>query len=139
MTYEYELQMKVRDYECDLQGIVNNANYQHYIEHCRHEFLLSRGISFADLHEQGIDAVVARVTIDYKVPLRSRDEFSCRLHVERDGIKYVFFQDIFRLPDNKLCVRAKVDSVCVLHGRLMKTCPQLDEKIFTDHSEILMA
>ena len=29
--YIYELEMKVRDYECDLQGIVNNANYQHYL------------------------------------------------------------------------------------------------------------
>lgn len=43
--YIYELKMKVRDYECDLQGIVNNANYQHYIEHTRHEFLSSAGIS----------------------------------------------------------------------------------------------
>lgn len=51
--YIYELAMKVRDYECDLQGIVNNANYQHYLEHTRHEFLLSAGASFAALHEQG--------------------------------------------------------------------------------------
>ena len=29
--YIFSLEMKVRDYECDLQGIVNNANYQHYI------------------------------------------------------------------------------------------------------------
>ena len=42
--YIYELTMKVRDYECDLQGIVNNANYQHYLEHTRHEFLLSTGV-----------------------------------------------------------------------------------------------
>ena len=41
MNYIYELEMKVRDYECDLQGIVNNANYQHYLEHTRHEFLTS--------------------------------------------------------------------------------------------------
>ena len=40
--YIFELKMKVRDYECDLQGIVNNANYQHYIEHTRHEFSLLR-------------------------------------------------------------------------------------------------
>lgn len=53
MNYIYELKMKVRDYECDLQGIVNNANYQHYLEHTRHEFLLSTGVSFAALHEQG--------------------------------------------------------------------------------------
>ena len=50
MDYIYELKMKVRDYECDLQGIVNNANYQHYLEHTRHEFLSSTGVSFAALH-----------------------------------------------------------------------------------------
>lgn len=55
--YIFEEKFKVRDYECDLQGIVNNANYQHYTEHARHEFLLSRGISFAELHDKGIDAV----------------------------------------------------------------------------------
>lgn len=129
MKYEYELRLKVRDYECDLQGIVNNANYQHYAEHCRHEFLLSKGISFSELHEKGIDAVVARITIDYKVPLRSKDEFVVRLHLEREGIKYVFFQDIYRLSDNKLCVKAKIDTVCVDNGRLMKTCPELDERL----------
>lgn len=43
--YIYELTLKVRDYECDLQGIVNNANYQHYLEHTRHEFLSSVGVS----------------------------------------------------------------------------------------------
>ena len=48
--YIYELEMKVRDYECDLQGIVNNANYQHYLEHTRHEFLTSVGISFCLLY-----------------------------------------------------------------------------------------
>ena len=67
--YIYELTLKVRDYECDLQGIVNNANYQHYLEHTRHEFLLSAGVSFADLHTQGIDPVVARITISFKTPL----------------------------------------------------------------------
>lgn len=67
MNYIYELKMKVRDYECDLQGIVNNANYQHYLEHTRHEFLLSTGVSFAALHEQGVDPVVARINIDISV------------------------------------------------------------------------
>ena len=28
-NYIFSLEMEVRDYECDLQGIVNNANYQH--------------------------------------------------------------------------------------------------------------
>ena len=39
MNYIFETTMEVRDYECDIQGIVNNANYLHYIEHTRHLFL----------------------------------------------------------------------------------------------------
>jgi acyl-CoA thioester hydrolase len=81
MEYQYSLEFTVRDYECDLQGIVNNANYQHYLEHTRHEFLVSKGVSFADLHEKGLDLIVTRVVIDYKFPLRSRDKFIVKLNV----------------------------------------------------------
>ena len=116
--YVYELKMKVRDYECDLQGIVNNANYQHYIEHTRHEFLSATGISFAQLHTEGIDPVVARLNMAFKTPLKSGDEFVSKLYLKKEGIKYVFFQDIFRLPDMKVVIKATVETVCVVHGRL---------------------
>ncbi len=116
--YIFELKMKVRDYECDLQGIVNNANYQHYIEHTRHEFLCSTGISFAELHRQGIDPVVARLNMAFKTPLTSRDEFVSKLYVKKEGIKYVFCQDIFRLPDMKPVIKATVETVCLIHGKL---------------------
>ena len=123
----HEMKMKVRDYECDLQGIVNNANYQHYTEHARHEMLLEMGASFSDLHERGIDAVVARITLSYKTPLRSRDEFVVRSRVQKEGIRYVFYQDIVRLPDGKLACRAKVDIVAVVNGELASECPELDQ------------
>ncbi|WP_278364913.1 acyl-CoA thioesterase [Phocaeicola barnesiae] len=124
--YIYELKMKVRDYECDLQGIVNNANYQHYIEHTRHEFLTSTGISFAKLHAEGIDPVVARLSMAFKTPLKSGDEFISKLYLKKEGIKYVFYQDIFRLPDNKPVIKATVETVSLINGRL-GTCPLLDE------------
>ena len=117
-NYIYELKMKVRDYECDLQGIVNNANYQHYIEHTRHEFLASTGISFAGLHEQSIDPVVARLNMAFKTPLKSGDEFVSKLYLKKEGIKYVFYQDIFRLPDMKVVIKSTVETVCVVNGRL---------------------
>lgn len=118
MNYIYELKMKVRDYECDLQGIVNNANYQHYIEHTRHEFLLSTGISFAKLHADGIDPVVARLTMAFKTPLKSGDEFVSKLYLKKEGIKYVFYQDIFRLPDMKIVIKSTVETVYLINGRL---------------------
>ena len=116
--YIYELKMKVRDYECDLQGIVNNANYQHYLEHTRHEFLLKTGVSFAKLHEQGVDPVVARISMAFKTPLRSGDEFLSKLYMKKEGIKYVFYQDIFRASDGKLCFRGVIDVVCLVNGKL---------------------
>ena len=116
--YIYELEMKVRDYECDLQGIVNNANYQHYLEHTRHEFLLSTGVSFAKLHEQGVDPVVARINMAFKTPLKSGDEFISKLYMKKEGIKYVFYQDIFRKSDDKVAIKAVVETVCVVNGRL---------------------
>ncbi len=113
--------MKVRDYECDLQGIVNNANYQHYIEHTRHEFLESAGLSFAKLHDEGVDPVVARISMAFKTPLRSGDEFISKLYLKKEGIKYVFYQDIFRLSDMKPVMKATVETVCVVNGKLSST------------------
>ena len=125
--YIYELKMKVRDYECDLQGIVNNANYQHYLEHTRHEFLNTEGISFAKLHEEGVDPVVARLTMAFKTPLRSGDEFIFKLYLKKEGIKYVFYQDIFRASDMKIVIKATVETVCIVNGRLSASS-LLDQK-----------
>lgn len=121
MEYHYETTMQVRDYECDLQGIVNNANYLHYAEHTRHLFLKHCGLSFAEMHENGEDAVAARMTLQYKVPLRSDDEFRSCLRLKKDGVKYIFYQDIYRASDNKLSFRAQVEIVCLVNGRLAES------------------
>ena len=110
--------MEVRDYECDIQGIVNNANYLHYTEHTRHLFLRSLGLSFADMHGKGVDAVVARMNLQYKTPLRCDDRFISRLALHKEGIRYIFNQDIFRESDERLCLRATVELVCLVNGKL---------------------
>lgn len=122
----YSLEFKVRDYECDLQGIVNNANYQHFYEHTRHEFLLEHNISFSNLHDKGVDFVVARAELSYKFPLKSGDSFISKLTLTQEGVKYVFRQKIYRLPDLKLCNMAKYDTVCLVDGKLSKY-PELDQ------------
>ena len=118
--YKFTHEMKVRDYECDLQGIVNNANYQHYMEHSRHELLDSLGVNFGKLHEDGIDAMVAKITIEYKTPLRSGDEFVVGINLERKGPKIIFYQDIYRLSDGKLCTKGIIETICVENGKLTR-------------------
>lgn len=116
--YLFQTRMEVRDYECDIEGIVNNANYLHYTEHTRHLFLRGLGLSFAAMHEKGADAVVARMTLEYKSPLRCDDEFISCVNLERRGIRYIFKHDIYRASDMVLCFHSDVTIVTLINGRL---------------------
>ncbi len=105
---EFFQDMKVRDYECDMQGIVNNAIYQHYLEHARHEFLESRGLSFAELTARGVIIVVVRAELDYHSSLRSGDQFRVSVKVTRESrVRIGFEQQIRRLPEETPVVSAK--------------------------------
>jgi len=115
---KYSLEFIVRDYECDLQGVVNNANYQHYLEHARHEYLISKGVSFFQLHTEGIDLIVTKVEIEYKFPLKSRDKFIVTVEIVREGnARLCFIQEMYRQTDNKLIVKARVTGVATRLGR----------------------
>ncbi len=116
--YLFTTRMDVRDYECDIEGIVNNANYLHYTEHTRHRFLRSLGVSFATLHEKGVDAVVARMQLKFKVPLRCDDEMVSCLNLKKEGMRYVFEHDIYRASDMRLSFHADVDLVTLIDGKL---------------------
>lgn len=119
-NYIYKLEMKVRDYECDIQGVVNNANYQHYLEHARHEFLEQIGGSFSQMHNQGLDLMVSKVTLNYKRPLRGGDRFVVCINAQRKGAKLVFVQDIYNLADGALVLKGELDIICLKDGRLTR-------------------
>lgn len=117
--YRYAVEMAVRDYELDYQGIVNNANYLHYLEHTRHEFCRSCGVTFADLHRCGVDPVLARVTIDYRYPLVADDTFVSCLNIVREGPRFRFDQYIFK-TDGTPVLSAKIIVACMENGKLTR-------------------
>jgi len=126
---EYSIELTVRDYELDMQGIVNNSVYQNYLEHARHEFLHNQGIDFADLTERGVILVVKNITMDFKNSLKSKDKFKVVVETYKEGhLKLVFKQTIIRLSDNKVALTANVTGVCLINGRLVKpeTIPEIN-------------
>ncbi len=113
----FQIEFRVRDYECDLQGVVNNANYMHYLEHARHEYLKSRGLDFAEMHRNGVDPVVIRAEMDYKTALKSGDDFIVHLHVEPQGRLRVIFHEIVERADGTLVMDALIYAAVLSHGR----------------------
>lgn len=109
MSNPFKLDFEVRDYECDAQGIVNNAIYQHYLEHARHVFLKQNGIDFIALSKRGINLVVVRIEMDYLSPLRYDDRFTVSAAMKKiSRIRGEFQQAIQRLPDGKPILQARV-------------------------------
>ncbi len=117
--YFFTLEIAVRDYELDSEGIVNNAIYLHYLEHTRHAFVKQEGIPFGNMTSDGLVPVVRRMTINYHTPLHSGDVMLSRLWVEREGARFIFYQDIFKKDSGELVVSAAVTIVCMeKNGRI---------------------
>ena len=122
-----DLELKVRDYECDMDHVVNNAVYLHYLEHARHEFLGGLGIQFGELVKQGISLVVTRVEADFRASLVSGDTFIVRTSLHRKGrVRLLFHQDIFRQPDQRLMLSAVVTGTALNARGRPEIPPELD-------------
>ena len=101
--------MEVRDHELGRFGVVNNAVYQNYLEHARHAFLASRGISLTHLLEEKFRPVITRIDLEYLIPLQSGDSFSVQLWLTRlTRVKFQFFQQIQKIPSMQSTTRAHV-------------------------------
>ena len=112
--YQFKLEFAVRDYECDLAGMVNNASYLNYLEHARHEFLKSKEVDFARYAQERIYLVVIRIELDFLYSLRSGDMFYVGVNSERvSRLRFGFQQDIYRLPDDRPVLKAKVIGTAV--------------------------
>ena len=99
--------LKVRSYECDSYGHVNNANYLNYLEYARCEFLKEAGFDYRAMILGGYGVYVARIEIDYKKPAITDDELTIKsCPVKKGAVSGVIAQEIWRGDD--LLVEAKV-------------------------------
>ena len=128
--YQFRLDFEVRDHECDLAGVVNNAVYLHYLEHARNQFVKPHGVDFAAWAKRGIYFTVISVELDYLYPLRSGDKFFVGVNAERiSPLRLGFYQDIYRVPDNRPVLHAKVVLTAINEKGRPQLPKELDEMI----------
>ena len=108
-TSHFELKLSVRDYELDSFGVINNAVYQNYLEHNRHQFLESQGLKLTAYFEQGLSPVITKAEIEYRSSLLSRDDFVVSLRLALlNKVKFIFLQEIQSLPNKTLILSARI-------------------------------
>ncbi len=82
----HSTRIKVRGYHLDFYGHVNNARYLEFLEEARWN-LLEEQVDLAVLRREGLIFVVARITIDYRAPVRLGEEIEIRSSMRRLGTK----------------------------------------------------
>lgn len=82
---EYQCALRVRSYELDGNGHVNNAVYLNYLEYARGEYLRDIGFDYNRAVEEGYALYVARVVIDYKNPAFNGDELTIVTRAVKKG------------------------------------------------------
>lgn len=133
MAKVYSLDFKVRDYELDQYGVVNNATYLNYLEHTRHEFLHGIGIDPAAVAATGHSLALSEIHVTYRSPLRSREHFRVELTIgEVRGARVAMAQRIVGYPEGRLVLEARAVAVFLdERGRPRRIAPEHREAFAT--------
>lgn len=113
---------KVRGYELDSFGHVNNAVYVSYLEQARWEILSQTGWLgwFAD---NGRFLVVTETNIRYARELRNFDQCHIETKIKVSDPFLIFHHQIWRQPNDEKIAQATVKTLLVDHNRVPLDVP----------------
>ena len=102
--------LRVRSCDVDSFGHVNNAVYLRYCEGARNDYMLERGLVFADFRTWNAGPVLVRAELDFRLPAVTDDELVIRGVLTTEGrIRFRIDHEIERVRDGRLLCVARLD------------------------------
>lgn len=103
-------ELRVRSCDVDSFGHVNNAVYLQYCEGARNDYILERGLAFADFVKWNAAPVLFKALLEYKQPARTDDVLKIFGVIERLGrTQFRITHEIFNAESNALICLATLD------------------------------
>ena len=112
--------LRVRYAECDVQGVVFNANYLAYFDISMTELWRAAFGSYQVMLERGVDVVVAEANLRFRSPARFDDELVCKVSVTHLGNTSIVTRHRIVRQD-ELLVEVEIRHVMVANETLAKT------------------
>lgn len=131
---------KVQYYETDMMGIAHHANYVHWMEEARIDFMEQLGYPYAEMESHGIFSPVRSLACEYKHPCTFNDEIAVTVYVAAfNGARLVLRYEM-KKDDQVICTASSEHAFMDEKGqilRLKRAVPELSQKIelLCEHNE----
>ena len=103
-------ELRVRSCDVDSFGHVNNAVYLMYAEGARNDYMLQRGLTFADFKRWNAGPVLISARLDYKAAAHTDDELIITGLMQSQGrTRFSLTHEMRRKTDRKLVCQAELE------------------------------
>lgn len=134
----FETNLKVRTYECDIYGHVNNATFLNYCEAARIEFLNHLGYSLIDLRQKGWLLPIVKIVVDYKRPVFAEEKIKVTVSwKKRRQSSAIFEQEIIKEKSGEVAAKVVVTWVATdLKNNPVPVPKEMLDRIYKEYNEL---
>ena len=119
---------KVQYYETDMMGVVHHANYLHWMEEARIDFMDRLGFPYAEMEKRGVLSPVKAVTCDFRHPCTFGDEIGVSVSVDSfNGVVMTILYEMKNQNGETVCTARSEHVFLNREGRFVRLKRELPE------------